>query len=726
MRFTPATDPRKSRALQAKQIEPKTAAQQSNSYLTTHLPLSRMLGNQDMCHFAQAKLKVGAPGDKYEREADRVADRIMGMAADGEVHVSRGGERLQRRCAACASGQGLCGECEQEQNPELRRQPASGQTPRIGPRARAKIHYLNYGGRPLPDDTRSFFESRFGRDFSRVRVHTDTAAEESARDINAQAFTHGRHIVFAAGKFDPASGAGQRLLAHELTHVIQQSGGERGSMPLQAASEDMVQRTPQGLDDPIHAPLIEEYRRQHGLPPGGVDEQGRPVGPSAGEIKYGGLLQQPPPPGIDPAVCLTPLCDQLRHPSRACRRDPLICAADWIDDVMACLRQGAQASNATLYREILQNTRTDLEAQVADMNRAFGGAPSTRADRDEYLDWLARVCAHQQRELGIEFRYNVVFARGTRPWMWAMDPLSGWDAIEETLAAIPEEHLRTRRSGPRVITFLRSSYSGNTAGSTDQSTGDITIYNAGIGTQPMHRSRGLAISTTQQAIRHEVGHIVEGIVGQREFERFFDQILSWYSYPKYWVNVPTRPTCSTPPRQGLANERCRICGDLGLRDASGVCDDTELDRVLHVVDGGTAERVGKRTVIKAGDHFVESFITAGVPSHAAFEYARTGRGEYFAEIYAFALTIPEFLHQQLSIQQINWLREHVFDTQRHYDELIHFPVVAIHNPAWERRYDLLKIQAKQAFTRRQLLAIREQIALLLQQMSFDVPGRYVA
>ena len=86
---------------------------------------------------------------------------------------------------------------------------------------------LASSGRPLDSATRGFFEPRLGHDFSRVRVHTDSVAGQSARDMDAYAYTVGSHIVFGAGRFSPESREGRRLIAHELTHVIQQSGAEK-------------------------------------------------------------------------------------------------------------------------------------------------------------------------------------------------------------------------------------------------------------------------------------------------------------------------------------------------------------------------------------------------------------------------------------------------------------------------------------------------------------------
>jgi hypothetical protein len=81
------------------------------------------------------------------------------------------------------------------------------------------------GGNPLDNATRADMESRFGQNFGDVRVHTDGAAHESARSVNAQAYTVGSDIVFQQDKFDPGSDSGRHMLAHELTHVVQQRSG---------------------------------------------------------------------------------------------------------------------------------------------------------------------------------------------------------------------------------------------------------------------------------------------------------------------------------------------------------------------------------------------------------------------------------------------------------------------------------------------------------------------
>jgi len=91
-------------------------------------------------------------------------------------------------------------------------------------RLESRINSLKGGGQPFDPVTHAFFEPLFGSDFSQVRIHTDTRAAESARAVNARAFTVGKDVVFGAGQYAPGRSEGRRLLAHELTHVVQQSG----------------------------------------------------------------------------------------------------------------------------------------------------------------------------------------------------------------------------------------------------------------------------------------------------------------------------------------------------------------------------------------------------------------------------------------------------------------------------------------------------------------------
>jgi hypothetical protein len=181
----------------------------------------------------QAKLKVGAVNDPLEHEADRVADQVLRMPAP-EISAAAP-PQVSRKCA----------ECEEE---EKLQKKAAG--PQAAGEAPALVHdVLRSPGQPLDAATQGFFESRFGQDFSAVRVHTGTSAEQSARDIKAHAYTVGHNMVFGAGRFAPGTHEGRRLLAHELTHVVQQSfpeGRTDGASVQRACLPESDCATPKG------------------------------------------------------------------------------------------------------------------------------------------------------------------------------------------------------------------------------------------------------------------------------------------------------------------------------------------------------------------------------------------------------------------------------------------------------------------------------------------------
>jgi len=129
---------------------------------------------------------------------------------------------LQRKChcGQNTSANDACPECKKNKL-QLQRKPASSSsTTEVSPLVN---DVLNTSGQPLDSSTRNFMESRFGREFSHVRVHTDTRAARSARSVNALAYTVGNDIAFDNGQYSPGTNKGKRLLAHELTHVLQQN-----------------------------------------------------------------------------------------------------------------------------------------------------------------------------------------------------------------------------------------------------------------------------------------------------------------------------------------------------------------------------------------------------------------------------------------------------------------------------------------------------------------------
>ena len=131
---------------------------------------------------------------------------------------------LQRKCA-CGGSPGPdseCAECQKKPLNLQRKAAGRGAEDRTVPPITHEV--LHSPGQPLEEEARSFMESRFGHDFSRVRVHTDTHAAEAAQAVNALAYTLGCNVVFGAGQYEPHTREGRRLLAHELTHVVQQNG----------------------------------------------------------------------------------------------------------------------------------------------------------------------------------------------------------------------------------------------------------------------------------------------------------------------------------------------------------------------------------------------------------------------------------------------------------------------------------------------------------------------
>lgn len=154
----------------------------------------------------QAKLKVGSPDDAHEREADAVAARVL-AAPEGTLQRA---DDEEKKAAT---------EREPERDEEVQRQPVSHQT------AADLDATLPGGGQGLPAAERGFFEPRLGADLAGVRIHADAPAAALADRLAARAFTAGRDVYFAAGEYRPGTREGRHLLAHELTHVLQQRGG---------------------------------------------------------------------------------------------------------------------------------------------------------------------------------------------------------------------------------------------------------------------------------------------------------------------------------------------------------------------------------------------------------------------------------------------------------------------------------------------------------------------
>lgn len=247
--------------------------------------LQRALGNRGCGELMQMKLKVGLSSDAFEAEADRVAERVVAMPDPRRTQVAAATSAgvLQRKCAACeeeeqvqrcsCQGEGerplperelVQRETMEEEEDQLRpklqpgatlfpsRRPApdaedeellspkllSGHGTALSPGATAgssrlpfhvesEINAVRAQASPLSPSVRAFFEPRLGYDFSGVRIHHGAQATRAAGAVHARAFTVGRDMVFGAGEYDPSSTRGRLLLAHELTHVVQQGHAPR-------------------------------------------------------------------------------------------------------------------------------------------------------------------------------------------------------------------------------------------------------------------------------------------------------------------------------------------------------------------------------------------------------------------------------------------------------------------------------------------------------------------
>ncbi len=253
--------------------------------------------------FIQPKLKINQPNDKYEQEADRVADRVMRMpepkqsSVNGHWSLGKGGNEsplVQRQSDECPE----CNEKEEdeevqtkpiaeqitplvqrqveseEEEPEKEEEEEPAQAKHVSNKSppmtlglQDRIQSMRGGGRPLPRSARSFFEPRFGRGFGNVRVHTGSKAAEAAKAANAKAFTIGRDMVFGAGQYSTNTIHGKRLLAHELTHVVHQSAVKCGSSSrlqrtVNTANFDCPANTSKSPTDPLAALTVIDDRAQ--------------------------------------------------------------------------------------------------------------------------------------------------------------------------------------------------------------------------------------------------------------------------------------------------------------------------------------------------------------------------------------------------------------------------------------------------------------------------------
>jgi hypothetical protein len=194
----------------------------------------------------QAKLAIGQPGDKYEQEADCMAAQVMRMpepakdAEESEAIEPQADDTVQRQPLAS----------EVTPTVQLKADEPTAQTSAA---FEQRLAGQQGGGQPLPDEVQTSMESKFQTRFDQVRVHTDAASVQMNKEVGAQAFTHGNDIYFNSGKYSPGSSGGQELLAHELTHTIQQTGGQVQARASLNRQRNTLQTSVENQSAPVQA-----------------------------------------------------------------------------------------------------------------------------------------------------------------------------------------------------------------------------------------------------------------------------------------------------------------------------------------------------------------------------------------------------------------------------------------------------------------------------------------
>jgi hypothetical protein len=203
--------------------------------------------------FIQSKLTIGPVNERFEQEADQVAEQVVQRKTQSQFFfkpVVNSISTIQRKCAAC----------EKEEAQSLQRKENA--------ESKSNVDLLvanarTSGGSPMEDPTRSFMESNFGYDFSNVKIHTNDVAAKSAQAINAHAYTSGEDIVFNHGQYSPDTDQGKKLLAHELTHVVQQNSVSNNGGVIQRKSirEDVAHLDKE--KDGIYSGSVDRYEYEN-------------------------------------------------------------------------------------------------------------------------------------------------------------------------------------------------------------------------------------------------------------------------------------------------------------------------------------------------------------------------------------------------------------------------------------------------------------------------------
>jgi hypothetical protein len=221
------------RFLRRRRRQPKGGATPQASFFRNPAHETAQTGEQTPFFapaFVQTKLTVNQPGDAQEQEADQMAEHVVQRKADKEDEkVQRQDEKkdekpVQRKAEPEEEKIQRKEAGEDEKPIQKKAAPSATPSASAAPVSAGQLHNTKGQGSTLPAATLTEMSQAFGHDFQSVRIHTNSQAEQLSHELQAQAFTHGTDIYFNAGKYNPETADGKRLLAHELTHVVQQNG----------------------------------------------------------------------------------------------------------------------------------------------------------------------------------------------------------------------------------------------------------------------------------------------------------------------------------------------------------------------------------------------------------------------------------------------------------------------------------------------------------------------
>ena len=219
--------------------------------------------------FFQTKLTIGQPNDKYEKEADAMADTVVNNSGNNNAVVQqKEADNIQRVPLSTPMDDEKLSTAEQrmerdkyiqekpeegiqkmEEEEESIQQKSESKSSTASPKLSNQLQNTSGKGQKMPKNTRAEMETAFGRDFSGVNIHTNEEAVGMNKNLGAQAFTHGKDVYFNAGKFQPETSKGKHLLAHELTHVVQQGGQQINRI------QKFELEGPWNIGDPVHEHL---------------------------------------------------------------------------------------------------------------------------------------------------------------------------------------------------------------------------------------------------------------------------------------------------------------------------------------------------------------------------------------------------------------------------------------------------------------------------------------